>query len=145
MKDFPYTGGALVATDGTTLAVSEDAAKALQAAARRQPVHQVRPGDKADTPAPDLRPLQVWYADPAKHPNSYIAVTFETPGEVVVRDGEDPTGKALHYTREQWASFTDPDWSDEDDQDAPAEVTNPADLHKVKDKPDNKPVNPERG
>jgi hypothetical protein len=155
MRDFPTRGGLLVATDGSTLPITDKAAKALQDAARNNKLHIPQAGDRYPAPldggpdpdpAPGPQALQVWYGDPAKHPNAYIAVTFETAGEVIVRDGEDPTGKALHFTIEQWASYTDPEWTDPDENEdgTPAEVTDPDQLSKLKPRSDSKAKHPER-
>lgn len=154
MRDMPVRDGVLVGTDGTTLAISKEAAKALKAHAKDNKLNP-QPGDRFPAPLdggpdpaprPDPGPIQIWYGDPAKHPNAYLAVSFETPGEVIVRDGEDPTGKALHFTAEQWASYTDPDWEEpaEGDAEHPAEVTNPNEIYKTPDKPDSQPKHPER-
>jgi hypothetical protein len=154
MRDMPVRDGVLVGTDGTTLPISKEAAKALKAHAKDNKLNP-QPGDRFPAPTdggPDPAPaagpapVQIWYGDPAKHPNAYLAVTFETPGEVIVRDGEDPTGKAIHFTTEQWASYTDPDWEEptEGDAEHPAEVTNPNEIYKTPDKPDSQAVHPER-
>lgn len=156
MRDFPIDRGVLTDANGNSLNLNKKATDGLIAAARKNPPAQVRPGQRFPAPldgGPDPdpsagtpAPLQVWYDDPAKHPNAYIAVTFETPGEVIVRDGNDETGKALHFTTEQWASYTDPDWEEPDEGDGriPAEVTDPDQLYKAADKPDSQPVKPER-
>jgi hypothetical protein len=123
MEDFPITGGALTDGNGATLMLNKKAADALTKAARENPWRPLRASDrvptatdqpKADSPLSEPKPLIVWYADGAKHPNAYIGVQFEN-NEVIVRDGNDPTGKALHFTREQWASYTDPDWANDAD------------------------------
>lgn len=155
MRDFPINQGALTDDNGNSIMLDKKAAQALVDAARKNPPSVVRPGQRFPAPldgGPDPAPtggtpapLQVWYGDPAKHPHAYIAVTFETPGEVVVRDGNDPTGKALHFTTEQWASYTDPDWEeDETDGRIPAEVTDPDQLSKIADRPDSEAKHPER-
>jgi hypothetical protein len=123
MQDFPITGGALVDSNGATLMLNKRAADALTQAARANPWRPIKATDrvptatdqrKADAPQSEPDPLVVWYADQDKHPNAYIGVQFEN-GEVIVRDGNDPTGKALHFTREQWASYTDPEWADDEE------------------------------
>lgn len=157
MRDLPINNGVLTDNNGNTLTLDKKAAQALTTVARQHPLRITpQPGDRAPAPLdggpdPDTgpgvpQPLQVWYGDPAKHPNAYLAVTFETPGEVIVRDGNDPTGKALHFTAEQWASYTDPDWEEpaEGDGRIPAEVTNPDEIYKTPDKPDSQAKHPER-
>jgi len=61
--------------------------------------------DQRDTAAPTIpAPAQLWYGDPEKDPNAYIAITFE-PGAVLIRDGSDPTGAPVQISNEQWRSF----------------------------------------
>lgn len=47
-------------------------------------------------------PLVLRYGD---EENDYINVNFEN-GEVVVRDGNDPTGEAHKFPEDQWRSYT---------------------------------------
>jgi len=156
MRDFPLDRGTLTDDNGNSLVLNKKAADGLVALARKNPPSKAAPGERYPAPldggrdpavaAGVAQPMQIWYDDPAKHPNAYIAVTFETPGEVLVRDGNDPTGKALHFTTEQWASYTDPDWEEpaEGDGRIPAEVTNPDEIYKTPDKPDSEAKHPER-
>lgn len=141
-----WEGTALTSPNGGTIMLNEKAKKELEKAIKAQGVPEEpkagqrfpSPLDGGTDPAPPPSapaPMQIWYGDPAEHPNAYIAITFETPNNVVVRDGNDETGKALTFSREQWAALVDPDGDGlgepEGDKEHPANVRNPDDLHKL--------------
>lgn len=61
------------------------------------------PADDETAPAaPPVQPQPLYYGE---GDNDYIAVTFED-GAVVVRDGNDTTGRAWQYSYEQWRGFS---------------------------------------
>lgn len=58
--------------------------------------------ESKDTPASQpQQPAPLYYGEGE---NDYIAVTFED-GQVMVRDGNDETGRAWKYSNEDWAAF----------------------------------------
>ncbi len=141
-----WDGTTLTSPNGGSIAINEKAKKGLEAAFRAAP-RPVQAGDRfADSPRKndpnpsqqDNRPNEqvIWYADPAEHAHGYLSVTYEDNGTVLVRDGMDPSGTALTFSREQWAalgnkegvaSLGDPDG----DKKHPATVRQPDELYKV--------------
>lgn len=55
-------------------------------------------------------PLVLRYGD---DDSAYLNINFEN-GEVMVRDGADPTGKAYRYPEDQWRTWTDQPSHDEE-------------------------------
>lgn len=141
-RDLQFTNDVLADPAGNTMPIPEKARKQLEQLART-PDPAPEAGDRFPAPLdggadPDVpsgagRQVQLWYNDPADHPHAYIVVSFED-GHVLVRDGNDPTGKALQWTTEQWAAYSDVDEKPgkADDGGAPAEVIDPDQLSKVK-------------
>ena len=123
-----WDGTTLTSPNGGSIALNEKAKKELDAFARKT--------NTDDETAPPLPPTQLWYADPAEYPHAYLAITEDTPGTVVVRDGNDQTGAAISFSRQQWNALTDPDGDGglgepEGDKKHPAEVRDPDDIHKT--------------
>lgn len=139
-----WDGTTLTSPNGGSITINEKARKQLETAFRTTP-RAPRAGDRfaaprADEPNPpqqDNRPNEqvLWYADPTEYAHAYISVSYEDNGTVLVRDGMDPTGVHLSFSRDQWAALGDkPDdglGEPEGDKEHPAEVRNPDELFKV--------------
>jgi hypothetical protein len=95
--------GSVVVGDQTTptsgLTLKPEAGKAFTQAIKSGQLNLPKSNDMAQQPQP------IWYGDPTKSPNEYVAVTFEDQS-VLVRDGADPTGKAARYSYPEWRDLT---------------------------------------
>jgi hypothetical protein len=58
--------------------------------------------DYPDANAGDIGPQVIRYGD---EENDYLDVQFQN-GEVMIRDGNDPTGEAHRFPEDQWRAYT---------------------------------------